>query len=82
MHHSMPSSDRPASAFRRGLVYGLSLLLIWQRVASGLFQPLGVIVKDGLIYVSCRDQIVRLHDLNGDGESDWYENFNSEWTCD
>lgn len=30
MHHSMPSSDRPASAFRRGLVYGLSLLLIWQ----------------------------------------------------
>ena len=26
----------------------------------------------------CRDQLVRLHDLNNDGEMDWYENFNSD----
>jgi hypothetical protein len=30
------------------------------------------------IYIICRDQLVRLHDLNGDHEADWYENFNSD----
>jgi hypothetical protein len=50
----------------------------WQRIASGLFQPLGLKIVNGQIYVSCRDQIVRLHDLNGDGEIDFYENFNND----
>lgn len=52
--------------------------LRWQRIASGLFQPLGIKVVDGRIYVGCRDQIVILHDLNGDGETDFYESFNSD----
>jgi putative heme-binding domain-containing protein len=52
--------------------------LTWQRIASGLFQPLGLKVVDGQIYVCCRDQIVILHDLNGDGETDFYENFNND----
>lgn len=52
--------------------------LTWQRIASGLFQPLGLKLRDGHIYVSCRDQIVRLHDLNGDGETDFYECFNND----
>lgn len=52
--------------------------LTWQRIASGLFQPLGLKVVAGKIYVGCRDQIVLLHDLNGDGETDFYENFNSD----
>ncbi len=52
--------------------------LSWQRIASGLFQPLGIKVVDGDIYVGCRDQIVILRDLNGDGETDFYENFNSD----
>jgi hypothetical protein len=52
--------------------------LIWQRIASGLFQPLGLKFVDGQVYVSCRDQIVILHDLNGDGETDYYENFNND----
>ncbi len=52
--------------------------LTWQRIASGLFQPLGLKIVNGTIYVSCRDQIVRLHDRNGDGEIDFYENFNSD----
>jgi putative heme-binding domain-containing protein len=52
--------------------------LIWQRIASGLFQPLGLKIVNGQVYVSCRDQIVRLHDLNGDGEIDFYENFNND----
>lgn len=53
-------------------------ILKWQRIAAGLFQPLGVKIRDGEIFVTCRDQLVRLHDLNGDGEMDWYENFNSD----
>ena len=52
--------------------------LIWRRIAAGLFQPLGIKVVGEKIYVTCRDQIVVLHDLNGDGETDWYENFNSD----
>ena len=50
----------------------------WKRFAAGLFQPLGCKVVDGKIYVLGRDQITRLHDLNGDGEADFYENFNND----
>jgi putative heme-binding domain-containing protein len=50
----------------------------WKRIASGLFQPLGIKIRDGEIFVSCRDQICRLHDLNGDGETDYYESFNHD----
>jgi glucose/arabinose dehydrogenase len=52
--------------------------LTWRRYASGLFQPLGVKVVDGKVYVTGRDQITRLHDLNSDGEADFYENFNND----
>ena len=52
--------------------------LTWQRIASGMFQPLGVKVVDGKIHVICRDQIAILHDLNGDGETDFYQNFNND----
>jgi len=45
----------------------------WRRYASGLHQALGLVVADGLVYVLGRDQITRLHDLNGDGEADYYE---------
>ena len=52
--------------------------LVWQRIATGLNQPLGLkIVKDD-IYVLGRDQITRLVDLNGDGETDFYQNFNND----
>jgi putative heme-binding domain-containing protein len=53
-------------------------ILSWRRIASGLFQPLGLKIVDGVIYVSCRDQIAILRDLNGDGETDFYECFNSD----
>jgi putative heme-binding domain-containing protein len=52
--------------------------LTWQRIASGLFQPLGLKIRDGQIFVCCRDQIVRLNDRNGDGETDFYECFNND----
>ncbi len=96
-----------------GLTSGTKLQ--WQRIATGLFQPLGLkIIKeevpfnrdplgsastDGVgsqksasqrgavkrdsepneaIYITCRDQIVILRDLNGDGVTDFYENFNND----
>ncbi|GAB4150978.1 MAG: hypothetical protein Tsb009_26120 [Planctomycetaceae bacterium] len=52
--------------------------LSWQRIASGLFQPLGLKFVGGKIYLTCRDQLTILHDLNGDGETDFYENFNND----
>jgi hypothetical protein len=52
--------------------------LSWQRIASGLFQPLGIKVVNEEIFVTCRDQLVRLHDFNGDMETDFYESFNND----
>ncbi len=47
----------------------------WRRIASGLHQALGLVVHDDQIYVIGRDQLTRLHDINGDGETDFYECF-------
>jgi glucose/arabinose dehydrogenase len=52
--------------------------LRWRRFATGLNQPLGVRVVEGRIYVTGRDQITVLHDRNGNGEADFYENFNNQ----
>ncbi len=52
--------------------------LSWQRIGSGLFQPLGIKVLDEKIYVICRDQLVLLRDFNGDMETDFYESFNHD----
>ena len=52
--------------------------LRWKRFATGLFQPLGLRIVDDVVYVLGRDQITRLRDLNGDGEADFYENFNND----
>ncbi len=49
--------------------------LRWKRFATGLFQALGLKVRDGEVFVLGRDQITRLRDPNGDGEADFYENF-------
>lgn len=65
--------------------------LEWRRYASGLFEPMSILVKDHKIYVYGKEGIVRLHDLNGDGEADFYENFSNvmnqsiesrEWATD
>ncbi|MDG2014619.1 MAG: c-type cytochrome, partial [Pirellulaceae bacterium] len=50
----------------------------WKRVAHGMFQPLGIRIHDGQVFVTCRDQVVRLQDLNDDGYFDYYESFNSD----
>lgn len=50
----------------------------WKRYAAGLFHALGLKIVNDQVYVLGRDQITRLHDLNGDGEADFYECFNNE----
>ena len=52
--------------------------LRWKRYAAGLFEALGLRIINEVVYVTSRDRIVRLHDLNGDGEADYYESFNAD----
>src|SRR5690606_34172975 len=52
----------------------------WRRFASGLHHPLGLVVTNDEIYVQCRDQLTRLHDLNDDGEADFYECISKAFT--
>lgn len=52
--------------------------LAWRRIASGLFQPLGIKLIDGTIHVACRDRILTLVDLDGDGLTDRYDTFNDD----
>ncbi|MFM7413985.1 MAG: DUF6797 domain-containing protein [Planctomycetota bacterium] len=52
--------------------------LAWRRIATGLFQPLGIKVIDGRIHVACRDRILVLVDLDGDGLTDRYDTFNDD----
>ncbi|MFO0866695.1 MAG: plastocyanin/azurin family copper-binding protein [Gemmataceae bacterium] len=49
----------------------------WRRIASGLHHALGLVVAEKSIYVLGRDQITRLVDANGDGETDFYECFSN-----
>lgn len=52
--------------------------LRWKRFAAGMYEPFGLQVIDGLVYVTCKDRLVRLHDLNKDGEADFYESFSAD----
>jgi putative heme-binding domain-containing protein len=51
----------------------------WRRIASGLHHALGLVVADRTVYVLGRNQITRLVDLNGDGETDFYECFSNSF---
>ncbi len=50
----------------------------WKRFAGGMYEPFGIKVVGGLIYVTCRDRLTRLHDVNNDGEADFYESFSAD----
>ena len=75
-----PNGDAAVSTFFgdvwlvRGLDRDLKSVR-WKRIAQGLNQPLGLLVIDGKIHSLGKDQITVLHDLNGDEEIDFYENF-------
>ncbi|XZE34306.1 DUF6797 domain-containing protein [Pirellulaceae bacterium SH501] len=64
--HVKPGSDNGAKEWE------------WRRIASGMFQPLGLKVISDKIHVTCRDQLCVLHDLNGDAEIDFYECLNND----
>lgn len=51
----------------------------WRRIAAGLHHALGLVVADSTVYVLGRDQVTRLSDLNGDGETDFYECFSKAY---
>ena len=50
----------------------------WKRFAAGMNETLGLCIVNDEIFVNGKDQITRLHDLNKDGEADFYENFNND----
>ena len=52
--------------------------LTWRRIASGLFQPLGVKFRGEELFITCRDQIAKLVDHNSDGEIDQIACFNGD----
>jgi len=52
--------------------------LDWERYAAGLYEPFGVKVVDGDVFVTCKDRLVRLHDHDGNGEADFYESFSAD----
>ncbi|CAG5018781.1 hypothetical protein DYBT9275_06070 [Dyadobacter sp. CECT 9275] len=73
-----------------GISSGLQNLK-WRRIASGLHEPMSVEIVNERVYVFGREGIVLLRDLNGDGVTDFYENFSNimpqssesrEWAAD
>ncbi len=80
------SDGRAAVATLNGDVWIVSGLdaelerVTWKRFAVGLYEPLGLRIVRDEIHVHGRNQITRLHDLNGDAEADFYECFNSDRT--
>ena len=54
--------------------------LRWRRVASGLHEPQSINWRDGKLFVYTRNGLIRLNDLNGDGEIDYYETFSNDFT--
>ncbi len=52
----------------------------WTRFATGLHEPMSIEVIKDTVYVFGREGIVRLNDLNKDGNADFYENFSNVMT--
>lgn len=52
--------------------------LSWRRYASGLHEPLAIVAPGGVIQVATKNGVVRLYDRDGNGEADWFENFNDQ----
>lgn len=49
----------------------------WSRYASGLHEPLAIAApSSGVVQVWTKNGLVRLHDTDGNGEADRFENFN------
>lgn len=69
--------DRAVAVTFEGDVWRLDLqgdYVRWSRIAAGLCEPLSIGVTRGVVQVFTRHGLVRLKDLDGDGETDYYEN--------
>tara|TARA_R110002096_G_scaffold432198_2_gene648495 strand:+ start:634 stop:3246 length:2613 start_codon:yes stop_codon:yes gene_type:complete len=53
--------------------------LIWKRFASGLNSPFGLHCDEDGLFALERGQILRFHDLNDDGEVDYYESYANDF---
>ena len=51
----------------------------YRRFARGLCEPLGLLVRDGNIYVAQKTELTRLTDTDENGEADIYERVNADW---
>ena len=66
----LPGGDEAVVSTIDGEVFRVSGIaqdegeISWHRIATGLFQPLGIKYHEGAIYVGCRDQIAILRDLS------------------
>ncbi len=52
--------------------------LTWHRFASGLHESLAIVSAKGVIQVATKNGVMRLYDRDGNGEADWFENFNDQ----
>ncbi len=50
----------------------------WQRFATGLYEPLGLSIRGGEVFVLEQGSITHLSDLNGDDQADFYRRFNGD----
>ena len=69
--------------FATGLFQPLGVKVVEGRALRVEGQPQAAVVPAPLdpqpsLFIVGRDQITRLHDLNNDGEADYYENFNND----
>ena len=82
--HAFLSDGRAVLVSMQGdvwLVSGLDTQTAsWKRIAAGMHHLLGVVVHEDKIYTLGRNQITRLHDLDGDQEIDFYECFSNAYT--
>lgn len=72
--------DRAAVVTFEGDVWRVDMAgdrAVWSRIAAGLCEPLSIGRADDVLQVFTRHGLVRLRDLNGDGETDFYENHSS-----
>lgn len=53
--------------------------LVWKRFASGLNSPMGLHCDEDGLFALDRGQIYRFHDLNKDGEADYYESYANDF---
>ena len=54
----------------------------WSRFAHGLHEVLGIVERDGWIYVTQRGEVSRLKDTDADGKADLFETVNDDWHID